>query len=186
MPDVDTPTVADAIYEGYRFRAQATLAGRPYGDPFGVDIVFADPLTGSVEEFAFEPFLEALGIAPVRVPLYPIATHVAEKLHAWSQPRPEGRANSRLKDLIDLALLARHPVEPAAIAEACQRTFAARGSHAVPLQVPACPGAWFDRYPKMKADHDLPWPDLAAALEVVAAWLDPVLARISGEGGQAG
>ena len=32
-------------YEGMRFRAECRLAGKPYGDPFGVDAAFGDPWT---------------------------------------------------------------------------------------------------------------------------------------------
>jgi hypothetical protein len=52
---------------------------------------------GTVEE-ALEP-----GIAPPTLRLYPIETHIAEKLHAYTMPR--ARPNSRVKDLPDLALL---------------------------------------------------------------------------------
>jgi hypothetical protein len=44
------------------------------------------------------------GIAPPTLRLYPIETHIAEKLRAYTMPRP--RPNSRVKDLPDIALLA--------------------------------------------------------------------------------
>lgn len=44
------------------------------------------------------------GIAPPTLRLYPIESHIAEKLHAYTMPR--SRPNSRMKDLPDLALLA--------------------------------------------------------------------------------
>jgi hypothetical protein len=60
-----------------------------FGEP---DVVVAD------DRLAFA------GIAPPRLPLYPIETHIAEKLHAYTMPRM--RPNTRVKDLPDLALLA--------------------------------------------------------------------------------
>jgi hypothetical protein len=33
-------------YEGLRFRAECRLAGKLYGQPFGVDVAFGDPILG--------------------------------------------------------------------------------------------------------------------------------------------
>jgi hypothetical protein len=60
-----------------RFPAECRLAGKQYGQPFGVDITFGDPM--------FE-------------------THTAEKPHAYTMPR--ARLHTRVKDLPDIALLA--------------------------------------------------------------------------------
>jgi hypothetical protein len=51
-----------------------------------------------------EGVLAFAGIAPPTLRLYPIETHIAEKLHAYTMPR--ARPNSRVKDLPDLGLLA--------------------------------------------------------------------------------
>ncbi len=56
------------------------------------DVVVAD----DVSSFA--------GIAPPTLLLYPIETHIAEKLHAYTIPRV--RPNLRVKDLPALTLLA--------------------------------------------------------------------------------
>lgn len=42
MPDIAGPGM---VYDGLRFRAEARLAGKVYGDPFGVDVGFADAYT---------------------------------------------------------------------------------------------------------------------------------------------
>ena len=47
-----------------------------------------------------EDVLAFAGIAPPTLRLYPVETHIAEKLHAYTLPRP--RPNSRVKDLPDL------------------------------------------------------------------------------------
>lgn len=36
-------------YDGLRFRAECKLAGKRYGDPFGVDVAFGDPYIGEHE-----------------------------------------------------------------------------------------------------------------------------------------
>jgi hypothetical protein len=38
-PDIDNDGMR---YDGMRFRAECLLAGRPFGDPFGVDVAFGD------------------------------------------------------------------------------------------------------------------------------------------------
>jgi hypothetical protein len=91
-------------YEGLRFRAECRLAGKLYGQAFGVDVAFGDPILGEPETVVADDVLEFAGIAPPVVRLYPIETHIAEKLHAYTMPR--ARPNTGIKDLPDIALLA--------------------------------------------------------------------------------
>ncbi len=91
-------------YEGLRFRAHCLLAGKLYGQAFGVDAAFGDPILGEPEVVTADDVLSFAGIAPPTVRLYPIETHIAEKLHAYTMPR--ARPNTRVKDLPDIGLLA--------------------------------------------------------------------------------
>ena len=60
------------------------------------------------------------GIPPASVRVYPLETHIAEKLHAYTIPRP--RPNTRVKDLPDIALLAGvREIEPANLRAALDR-----------------------------------------------------------------
>jgi hypothetical protein len=92
------------LYEGQRFRAEARLAGRIYGSAFGIDIAIAEPLVGHPVEIEGSDVLAFVGVPRPRFAAYPVPTHIAEKLHAYTLPRP--RPNSRVKDLPDIALLA--------------------------------------------------------------------------------
>lgn len=105
-PDEDHPEIQNEgmQYDGLRFRAACKLAGKVYGQPFGVDVSFGDPILGEPEIVVAEDVLAFAGIAPPKLRLYPIETHLAEKLHAYTMPR--ARPNSRVKDLPDIALLA--------------------------------------------------------------------------------
>jgi len=105
-PDDDHPeTQNDGMrYHRLRFRAECRLAGKVYGQSFGVDVAFGDPILGEPDVVVAEDVLAFAGIAPPSLRLYPVVTHVAEKLHAYTMPR--SRPNSRVKDLPDLALLA--------------------------------------------------------------------------------
>ena len=105
-PDEDHPQIQNdgMIYEGLRFRAECRLAGKPFGQPFGVDVAFGDPILGEPDVVIADDVLGFAGISPPALRVYPIETHIAEKLHAYTLPRK--RPNSRIKDLPDLALLA--------------------------------------------------------------------------------
>lgn len=106
QPDEEHPEIQSEgmQYEGYRYRAECRLAGMIYGRPFGVDVAFGDPLIGEPDIVTAEDTLGFAGIAPPAIRLYPVVSHIAEKLHALTMPRR--RPNSRVRDLPDIALLA--------------------------------------------------------------------------------
>ena len=67
--------------------------------------------------------------------LYPIETHLPEKLHAYTMPRP--RPNSRVKDLPDIALLATaQSIDAKRLREALEQTFTFRKTHELPSRLP--------------------------------------------------
>ena len=128
-------------YDGVRFRAESSLAGKVYGRPLGVDVAFGDPILGDPEVIVAEDALAFAGIDPPALRVYPVETHVAEKLHAFTMPR--GRPNSRVKDLPDLALIATAgPMEASRLHAAIEQTVAFRGTHHVPERLPKPPGTW--------------------------------------------
>ena len=107
--------------------------------------------------------------------MYPVETHVAEKLHAYTMPRP--RPNSRVKDLPDLALIATSgPIEAARLRAAIEQTFAFRRTHSVPERLPAPPATWEPPYAAIAQADQLPWPSLSGAFEAAGSFVDPVLA----------
>lgn len=71
--DVDPPEIQnDGIqYDGLRFRAECKLVGKVYGQPFGVDVVFGDPILGEPEVVVADDTLAFAGIAPPTVRIYP-------------------------------------------------------------------------------------------------------------------
>jgi len=175
-PDPETPEiVGDGVqYDGYRFRAECRLAGKVYGARFGVDIAFGGVLSGDVEQITADDLLGFAGIAPPRLRVVPIETHLAEKLHAYTMPRD--RPNTRVKDLPDLALLGTiRPLQAARLREAIERTFGSRRVHQVPARLPSPPDAWAAPYARMAELDDLPWSTLAEVEAVARAFLDPVL-----------
>jgi hypothetical protein len=161
-------------YDGKRFRAECSLAGKVYGRPFGVDVAFGDPILGEPEVIVAEDALGFAGITPPTLRVYPVETHVAEKLHAYTMPR--ARPNSRVKDLPDLALIATAgPVEAIRLRAAIEQTFTFRGTHDVPEHLPAPPESWDAPYAAIAREDRLRWSTLAGAFEAARAFLDPVL-----------
>jgi hypothetical protein len=176
-PDDDHPEIqSDGMqYEGLRFRAECKLAGKLYGQPFGVDVAFDDPILGEPEVVVAEDVLAFAGIAPPTLRLYPIETHIAEKLHAYTMPR--ARPNSRVKDLPDLALLATaQSIDARRLRAALEQTFMFRKTHPLPASVPAPLDAWRAPYEALAREDQLAWATLEAVAEAAQAFLDPVLA----------
>lgn len=175
--DDDHPTIdGDGIrYEGHRFRAECRLAGKLYGDPFGVDVAFGDPMITEPDLITSEDLLAFAGIAPPALRIYPVETHVAEKLHAYTLPR--ARPNSRVKDLPDIALLAMAgALDARRLRAALEQTFDFRRSHPVPARLPDPPPEWAPPYAAMARRDALTWTTLAAVTAAASGFLDGVLA----------
>ncbi len=175
-PDQDRPDIQGdgMIYDGLRFQATCTMAGKPYGQPFGVDVGFSDPILGAPDVVTTEDTLGFAGIAPPTLRLYPIETHIAEKLHAYTLPR--ARPNSRLKDLPDLALLAGvKPLDSKRVRAALEQTFGFRKTHDLPTALPEPPATWAAPYAAMAAEDQLAWSTLTDVIAAARAFLDPVL-----------
>ena len=161
-------------YDGLRFRAECDLAGRIYGAPFGVDVAFGDPITGEPDVVVTDDVLGFAGITPPTLRLYPVETHLAEKLHAYTLPR--ARPNTRIKDLPDIALLAMaREIDSARLRAALKQTFAFRGTHPLPYFVPEPPQQWQQPYAKMAREDALPWLTSDVLTLAVRAFLGPVL-----------
>jgi hypothetical protein len=161
-------------YEGLRFRAECRVAGKLYGQRFGVDVAFGDPILGEPDVVVARDVLGFAGIAPPTLRLYPIETHIAEKLHAYTMPRP--RPNTRVKDLPDLALLATpQALDAKRLREALELTFTFRTTHPLPIAVPAPLPAWTAPYAALAREAQLAWPALDDVAQAAKAFLDPIL-----------
>ena len=180
-PDTEHPQMQNdgMRYVGLRFRTECRLAGKLYGQPFGVDVAFGDPILGEPDIVTAEDTLAFAGVTPPVLQLYPIETHIAEKLHAYTLPRE--RPNTRLKDLPDIALLASmQPLDAGRLRMALAQTFEFRSTHAVPSSVPAPPPSWSNPYGELARENELAWTTLEELTAAVAAFLNPVLAGKNG------
>jgi hypothetical protein len=180
-PDNEHPQMQNdgMRYEGLRFRTECRLAGKLYGQHFGVDVAFGDPILGEPEIVSAEDTLAFAGVAPPVLRLYPIETHLAEKLHAYTLPRP--RPNTRVKDLPDIALLGTmQPLDAERLCLALSQTFEFRSTHAVPSSVPNPPASWSTPYGELARENELAWTTLEELTAAVAAFINPVLAGRKG------
>jgi hypothetical protein len=176
-PDAGHPEIeAEGMkYDGLRFRTECRLAGKLYGQRFGVDIAFGDPMFGDADLLVADDVLGFAGISPPTMRVYSIETHIAEKLHAYTLPRK--RPNSRIKDLPDLALLAgSRAIDAARLRGALEQTFGFRATHAVPSALTDPPATWAPAYAALAREDQLPWATLADVYAAARSFLDPVLA----------
>lgn len=175
-PDPRHPNIQNdgMRYEGYRYRAECRVADKIYGRPFGVDVAYGDPLVSAPDQVTTSDSLSFAGVAPPTVRLYPVVSHVAEKLHAYTMPRD--RPNSRVKDLPDIGLLARTgPIDARQLRRAIETTFRFRDTHAPPASLPNPPPSWSSTYLELASESELMWPTLLEAYEAAAAFIDPIL-----------
>ena len=140
---------------------------------------FGDVLTEPPETVDGTDFLAFAGVERARHRIYPRVVHIAEKLHAYTLPRPT--ENSRVKDLPDLALLAQiGPLESTAVRKALEATFAFRKTHALPPALPSPPASWASRYATIARDDELIWRSIDELVTVVRGFIDPVLVGDNG------
>jgi hypothetical protein len=119
---------------GARFPVTALVAAKAYAK-FHLDVGFGDPSFALPDELVGQDFLAFAGIPPARVLAIPKAQQFAEKLHAYTFPWND-RPNTRVKDLVDLVLLAtRDPPNRELVKEAVRITFDVRKSHALPSEL---------------------------------------------------
>lgn len=176
VPDAEHPDITNPgmRHEGMRFRAECRLAGKPYGLPFGVDVAFGDPMLGTPDLLTGDDTLSFAGVPPLSMRVYPVTTHLAEKLHAYTLPR--SRPNSRVKDLPDLALLATvHTLDAQLLRSALEKTFSFRQTHPLPSALPPPSAGWQAPYAALARENQLRWTSLSEVTMAATNFLDPVL-----------
>ena len=161
-------------YDGLRFRATCTLAGKLYGQRFGVDVAFGVPIFGQPETIVADDVLGFAGITPPAMRVYLIETHIAEKLHAYTLPRK--RPNSGIKELPDIALLASiRAIEMSQLRSALDQTFSSRATHEIPKVLEAPPTTWTAPYVELARNDQLPWAMTEDLFAAAHEFLGPML-----------
>lgn len=141
------PPVLDldaAPYGGARFPVETRMDGRIFAR-FHLDAGIGDAVIQPVEIIKCRDWLSFGGIAPPQVQTISREQQLAEKLHAYTLPRSS--TNSRVKDLIDLALLMRSGgLSPTRAADALHLTFERRRTHELPAVLVEPPRDWERRF----------------------------------------
>jgi predicted nucleotidyltransferase component of viral defense system len=160
---------------GKRWTVRAELAGREF-DSVAIDVGFRLPPVVPPDSVSASDLLAFAGIDAVIVPALAVEQHLAEKLHAYSRVYAGDQPSSRVKDLVDVVVIARTTsVDGDRLTEAVTSIFARRGTHPVPRRLPAPPSDWVRSW-SVLVEHLPGDPDLMAGAAAAMAFWDPVLA----------
>jgi hypothetical protein len=142
---------------------------------FHLDAGIGDAVMEPLETVECREWLEFAGIKGPRVQMIPREQQFAEKLHAYTLPRSS--ANSRVKDLVDLALLVESGgLAPGRIQEAVRLTFQRRATHEMPSVLSPPPADWRRRFEALAEECRLPQ-TMDAVFDRVRAYVEAVLVR---------
>ena len=158
-----------APYGGARFPVEAKMDARIFAR-FHLDIGVGDVVLQPADLVECRDWLAFAGIARPSVRIIPREQQFAEKLHAYTLPR--SIPNSRVKDLVDLALLVHAgELEPSRASSAINATFGRRGTHTVPRQLDPPPAEWFNQFAEL-SEICLAGASMSDAFETVRAFCD--------------
>lgn len=163
-------------YGGTRYTVDCSWAGRRYHS-FGLDVAFGEPQF-CPDQFAPALLGEWLNSEGVKLPPYRLISreqHLAEKLHAYTIPRPT--TNSRVRDFPDMGLLLQGELMGKDLYQTIQKVFGHRGTHEAPHYLPEPPQDWAALYLKLrKTEPALFWDSLAQLQQLLAIFWNPLLA----------
>ena len=164
----------DRLGGSHRFRVSSSLAGRPF-ETFLLDVGFRSDDALVTDTLRTDDFLGFAGIEPVEIAAVPLELQVAEKLHAYTRTYEGHRPGTRVKDLVDLALIAElSSLDAAALRREVDTIFTLRETHPPPAALPPPPSEWATPFRRLAEEVGAP-EKLAAGHRDAAALLDPVL-----------
>ena len=170
------PPVMDltaAPYGGARYPVEARMDERIFAR-FHLDAGVGDVIMRPLETIVCRDWLGFAGIESSRVLMIAREQQFAEKIHAYTLPR--NAPNSRVKDLVDLALLIRSGgLDKQRILDALRLTFERRGTHDLASLLPP-PADWQIPFQALAEECGLPT-DVAAMFAGVQEFLEEVLAQ---------
>lgn len=141
---------------GWKFTVTSVLGGKIFAK-LRLDVVArSQEIHGAVGTIEVPPPILAERLSSTAMPAVDVAQHAAEKFHAMARTYAGGRPSSRVKDLVDVVLLAEagllpHPDLPGRL----QTVWQVRDGVPPPAQLPAFPASWLGDYAAMTAELDL-------------------------------
>jgi predicted nucleotidyltransferase component of viral defense system len=142
----------NAPYGGARYPVTSFLDGKVFVR-FQLD-VGADAVVTHTETLQATDWLGYCGVPSPVFTMISIEQQFAEKLHAYTLPRE--RLNTRVKDLVDMILLARmRSLELTTLGEALNSIFKVRDTHLIPQQLDPPPESWSEPYKELARECSL-------------------------------
>jgi hypothetical protein len=138
---------------GWRFNLDARLAGRTF-DRVRVDVVARVAETaGGTEVVEVAAPITGMALSPARVVAVDVAQHAAEKFHALCRTYAGDQPSTRVKDLVDVVLLAEAGLLPdPRLGDRLRAVFASRDGREPPATLPQPPASWARDYGVLVAD----------------------------------
>lgn len=134
---------------GIRCMVRCLIDGQAWST-FQLDAIIQDKTVFPSETLTGDSFLSFAGIEPLTLRV-PIKEEVfAEKIHAYTLPREN--ENSRVKDMLDLALLIEDGLDTEKSKTAVSGVFAIRKTHSAPPELPLPPASWQDTFTALVKD----------------------------------
>jgi hypothetical protein len=162
-----------APYGGARFPVEARLDGRVFVG-FHLDVGIGDAVMEPFEIIEGRDWLGFAGIASPSLYMIPREQQFAEKLHAYTLPRPRA-VNTRVRDLVDMVLLIQSTtLAHDKVIEAIRVTFERRKTHSLPDTLPVPPTEWQNPYRALARECDIS-DQLEDAFAVLRMFMDPIL-----------
>ena len=168
--------LAAAPYGGARFPVEARMDRRIFSR-FHLDAGIGDALMDPLETRLCRDWLGFVGIGPNEVAMIPREQQAAEKIHSYTLPRLT--PNSRVKDLLDLALLiGSGELDEAKLLDALRLTFDRRKTHALPSVLAPPPAEWQIPFAAVARECGVST-DLALVFARVREYLELVISKSS-------
>jgi hypothetical protein len=134
-----TRNLARTPYGGARYAVDSLMDGRSFVK-FHIDVSVGDVLVDPLQRVQCTDWLAFADVTPPIVTMTSREQQFAEKLHAYTLPR--STPNSRVRDLVDLVLLARSNLDTDLVGTAIRATFEGRSSHPLPGELPPPADHW--------------------------------------------
>ena len=163
-----------APYGGARYSVEARMDERIFAR-FHLDAGIGDVVMQPLDTVICRDWLGFAGIESSQVWMIAREQQFAEKIHAYTLPR--NTSNSRVKDLVDLALLiGSDELEKPRILDALRLTFERRGTHDLPVSLVPPPADWQIPFHALAEECGLPT-DVAVVFVKVHEFLEEVVGR---------
>jgi predicted nucleotidyltransferase component of viral defense system len=138
----------------WRVSVGSSLAGRNFG-AFRLDVSPRPHELAVTEQIVLLNSLDFAGIPATTAEVVDVNRHAAEKLHAMCRDFGD-REKTRVRDVVDIVLLAEHGLlTPARLGACVRQVWAERDGVEPPIDLPSFPESWPVRYERLAAEQKL-------------------------------